>query len=144
MAKWSLNVVTMTPGTGVADARRSAPPALPGFPGFATQYIKVYEMEEQGQGTTAGASNFMVWARLTTVTATPTTLATPNSLGPMDPARAALAHLRLAPSPLPPGHRARRSSLAKLNMSFNAFGGILRWQAAPGCEWGISAHRFDR
>ena len=138
MARWAFNVVTFTPATGQADA---TPLTSPGFcaliPGTSTQYIKVYEMEEQGQTSSAAGSNFMVWARDSTNAATPAGLASPNSIGPMDVNTAALAAPAVGMTAATTGpSRATSTSLAKLNMSFNPFGGILRWQAAPGCEWG--------
>ena len=33
--------------------------------------------------------------------------------------------------------RSTLASAGRLNLSFNAFGGIVRWVAAPGEEWGI-------
>ncbi len=138
MAKWSLNIVTFIPNTGAADAvtvGTSGYVSLAG--GSTTQYIKVYEMEEQGQGSAAGAANWMLWARATTLTASASILATPNSIGPLDANTAAVTapavgNIAAASGP----YRSANTAFAKLNMSFNAFGGILRWQAAPGCEWG--------
>ena len=107
------------------------------LPGSASQYLKFYELEEQGQTSSAAGSNFMLWSRDSTNAATPTTLATPNSIGPLDVNTAALSAPAVGTVAATTGpSRSNSASLAKLNMSFNPFGGILRWQAAPGCEWG--------
>lgn len=137
MAKWVLQVASYSPGAGVADSTTigtSGFIALQG--GSSTQYIKVQEIEENGQAP-ASAANYMLWARSSTVMNTATALATPNSLGPMDPNSAALASAAVGAVAATSGSfRAGGATIAKLNLSFNAFGGILRWQAAPGEEWG--------
>ena len=138
MARWAFNVVTFTPSTGVADGTTVG---TVGFalvlPGSASQYLKFYELEEQGQGSTAAGANFMLWSRDSTNSASPAALATPNSIGPLDVNTAALSAPAVGTVSATTGPiRSTSASLAKLNMSFNAFGGILRWQAAPGCEWG--------
>lgn len=140
MARWSLNVVTMTPAAGVADSVSAGITGIVGLVGGSTtQYIKVYELEEQGQTSSAAGSNFMLWARSSTAGTTLSALAAPNSLGPLDPNTAAMtapAVGYVATTGSAP-FRNGNIAVAKLNMSFNPFGGILRWQAAPGCEWGM-------
>jgi hypothetical protein len=142
MAKWSLNVPAFTPAVGTSDAVVIGGTTGSGFVGLlggsTTQYVQVYEMEEQGLATTAGGANIMIWARASTLTASASTLASPNAIGPLDP------NTGIASSPtvgIVAGasgpYRSASAALGKLNMAFNSFGGILRWQAAPGCEWGI-------
>jgi hypothetical protein len=88
----------------------------------------------------AGASSptIMQLARASTLETTPTALASPNSDGPLNP----ITHVV---SPLPvafvaAGTGPQRSAVttdAKLDLNINAFGGIVRWQAAPGEEWWV-------
>lgn len=135
MAKWSFSVASWTPAA-TADAASPASNAFQTLaPNSSTQTINVMEIYEGGQ---AGASsvNAMSWARASTVTNVPTALATPNSSGPLHPATAALAAVPISAVAATTGPvRANSAVAAKLNLSFNAFGGIVRWLAAPGEEW---------
>jgi len=106
--------------------------------GSGTQRLNVAEIYLGGQNT-ASAVNIMVFARESTLGVIPTALAAPNSDGPMDGATAALA--------LPPvsyvaagtgPKRDTAATSARLNLSFNSFGGIVRWVAYPGEEWVIT------
>lgn len=137
MAKRSFSAPNWTPAA-TADATNLANAtfmALQG--GSATQKIAVSEIF---MGGVAGSSSptMMQFARDSTVGATLTALAAPNSDGPMDPATAALA--------APPGsfvaattspQRSNATTNPRLNLTFNAFGGLVRWVAYPGEEWGI-------
>ena len=105
--------------------------------GNATQGMNIIEVYEGGQATSS-AVNIMCLARVSTVPTTPTALAAPNSDGPMSSNTQALATAPV--SCVAAGTGPQRSALtvdARLNLTFNAFGGIVRWQAAPGEEWGI-------
>lgn len=131
MAKWSFSVGTWTP-VAVADATNFTDAgymALMG--GSTTQLINILEVYMGGQ---AGASSpsIMMLARDSTVQVTPTALATPNSNGALHPSTAALAAVPIGfvASTTKP-QRSNSVTLAKLNLSFNAFGGIVRWVAAP-------------
>lgn len=135
MAKWISQVVTWTPTAQADGVLTGAFHAL--VPGGTTQFLNVMEIYMGGQ---AGASsvNAMTWARSSTLGITPTTLAVPNSQGPMSPFTAALAVVPVtyvAASTAP--NRSPAVTVARLNLSFNAFGGIVRWVAAPGEEWGL-------
>ena len=138
MSKWSFDVATQSPAAGVADnttVGASGFWALLG--GSGTQYIKVQEIQLNGQAV-ATSANILLWARDSTIAATPTTLATPNSLGPLDANTAVLAAAPAGIVAATTGpFRSNSITVAKLNMSMNAFGGILRWQAAPDEEWGM-------
>jgi hypothetical protein len=135
MAKWSFNVATWTP-TAVADTTNftdSSYMALQG--GSSTQLINVLEVYIGGQ---AGASTptFMVLARDSTVGGTPTALTTGQKNAALNPATAALAAAQVpfvAASTKPQ----RSATLGLLNLSLNAFGGIVRWVYSPGEEIGI-------
>ena len=78
----------------------------------------------------------MQLARASTVETTPTALASPNSDGPVHPSTAALAappvsFVAAATGP----QRSAVTSDAKLDLSLNAFGGVVRWLAQQGAEF---------
>lgn len=135
MAKWSFKSSTWTP-VAVADAAAMTSAgfmALQG--GSATQFINVIEVYLGGQ---AGASSpsLMQFQRDSTVGATLTALTTGESNGALHPSTAALA---APPQPFTQSTTKpqRAAAGAGLNLSYNAFGGIVRWVAAPGEEIGI-------
>lgn len=132
MAKWSANVPTWTP-VAVADATNYSDAgyqALQG--GSSSQRLMVQEVYMGGQ---AGASSpsIMLLARDSTVGATSLTGA---RLAALDPATAALAAppVTFNASTTKPQ---RSATLSLLTLAFNAFGGIVRWVAAPGEEIGV-------
>jgi len=135
MAKRSFKVSTFTP-VAVADTTAMTGAGYLGLQGgSSTQLINLIEVYMGGQ---AGASSpsIMIVARDSTVAVTPTALSTGNSDAALNPSTAALA----APpaSFVTAGTQPQRSAtLGLLNLSFNAFGGIVRWVAAPGEEIGI-------
>jgi hypothetical protein len=136
MAKRVFHAANYTP-TAQADTSaltNATYQALKG--GSATQLINIVDVQIAGL---AGSSSptLMQLARVTTVETTPTALASPNSDGPMHPSTAALAappvsFVAAAAGP----QRSAATTDAKLELALNAFGGIVRWQAAPGEEWG--------
>lgn len=125
MAKWSSNQPTWTP-VAVADTTNftdAGHHSLQG--GVSTQMNSIQEVYLGGQ---AGASSptIMLLARHSTVGAT-------LSVG-----RQALLHPSSIAIANPPvtfntstTKPQRSSALSLLNLSFNAFGGIVRWVAAP-------------
>lgn len=133
MAKRSLSVSTFTP-TATADTTNLADNTYFGIiqGGSSTQRIDYLEIMLTGQASAAAAS-IMVFGRDSTVGAT-VIAGTELREGPFSAATADLA--------APPvfGRSAttdpQRSSTDGhlLNLSFNAFGGIVRWLAAPGEE----------
>lgn len=132
MAKWSFKSSTWTP-VAVADAAAFTDNGYCGLMGgSATQRIDVSEVFMGGQ---AGASSpcIMIVSRDSTVQATPTALTTGQSNAALDPSTAALALPQVAftASTTKPQ---RSATLGLLNLSYNAFGGIVRWVAAPGTE----------
>jgi hypothetical protein len=138
MAKRVFNATTFTP-TATADNSALANSTYMAIgAGSATQTLNVIEIYEGGQAT-ASAVNIMVFARDLVLGSIPTALATPNSDGPMNTGTAALAappvtYVAAGTGP----SRITAATNAKLNLSFNAFGGIVRWVAAPGEEWTIT------
>lgn len=133
MAKRVFDQVTWTP-TALADGVITGGfQALKG--GTATQINVIMEIYEGGQ---AGASsvNAMTLAYSSTLGITPTTLAVPNSDGPLHGSTAALAAPSVAYVAAATGpNRSPAVTLPRLNLTFNSFGGIVRWVAAPGEEW---------
>ena len=132
MAKRIVSVTTQTP-TATADTANLVDATYPFLVqgGTATQRVNISEIYLGGQAG-ASAPTIMVLSRDTTVAAT-------NSNGagqtdaPTDASTAALA------APTLTGNtnttKPQRSATAHLlNLSFNAFGGIVRWVAAPGSE----------
>ena len=131
MARWSCNVPTWTP-VAVADTTNftdAGHMSLQG--GSTTQRINVIEVFMGGQ---AGASTptIMLLARHSTVGVTLSV----GRLAALDPATAALAAPMVVfnTSTTKPQ---RSSTLSLLNLSFNAFGGIVRWVYSPGEEVGL-------
>jgi hypothetical protein len=103
--------------------------------GSSTQLINISEVAGMGL---AGASGAMIMqlARVTTVETTPTALASPNSDGPKHPSTAALAAAPVSFVAAAAGpQRSAATTDAKLELNFNAFGGIFRWQVPRGEEW---------
>lgn len=105
--------------------------------GSATQYLNVLEIYEYGQAATS-AVNIMMFARDLVLGSTPTALAAPNGDGPMNGATAALAAPPITYVAAGTGpSRTNTAATARLNIGFNAAGGIVRWKPAPGEEWAI-------
>jgi hypothetical protein len=132
MAKRSFKSATWTPAA-VADTTNFSNQgfmALQG--GSSTQSVWISEIFLGGQATSS-APSLMIVARDSTVGATLTALTTGESDAALDPATAALA------APVGSFTQAttkpqRSATLGLLNLSYNAFGGIVRWVAYPGEE----------
>lgn len=138
MAKRAFDFQSYTPtvnGAGTT-ATSSTYQAMTG--GAATQQILVYEIYIGGQAS-ASAINGMCFTRNATVATTPTALTTTtNSDGYMPSNASALAASALVwVAASTGGIRSTATGQSRLNLSLNAFGGIVRWVAAPGEEWGI-------
>jgi hypothetical protein len=137
MAKWSFGVGTFTPTATGDTTGFGAGTYMAIGAGSATQMINVMEIYEAGLNS-ASAINQMTFARDSTLAVTPTALSSPNTNGPLNPNTAALAAAQtafVAASTEP--QRSSSIAAARLNLSFNSFGGIVRWVAAPGEEWMI-------
>lgn len=127
MAKRSFKSATWTP-VAVADATNFTDNGYMGLMGGSTtQRLIVSEIYMGGQAT-ASAPSLMIFSRDSTVQATPTALTTGQSDASLDPATAALAApaVSFTASTTKPQ---RSATLGLLNLSFNAFGGIVRWVA---------------
>jgi hypothetical protein len=133
MAKRSFDVVTWTPTAQADGVLTGSFQAIVG--GAATAIIQIMEIYEGGQ---AGASsvNAMTLARSSTLGITPTALASPNSSGYMNSntqVQTTVETAYVAATTAP--NRSPATTVARLGLSFNSFGGIVRWVAAPGEEW---------
>lgn len=136
MARWNTVNVSLTP-VAVADTTAftdSGYTALQG--GSTTQRINILECMLTGQGT-ASSAGIILLARDSTVAITAITAGTNGrAVAALDPASAALGAppLTVGASTTKPQ---RSSTLVLANLSFNQFGGIVRWVAAPGEELGL-------
>jgi hypothetical protein len=134
MARWSGTLNNWTPAA-IADATNLTTlqfMALQG--GSSTQRINLLEVYEGGLAA-ASAPAQMIVARDSTVFAGATSNAA--RLASLDPATAALAAPPLVQNVGSTTLPQRSATLYLLNLAFNAFGGIVRWVAAPGEEVGI-------
>jgi hypothetical protein len=135
MAKRSFKLSGWTP-VGVLDTANytdNGYQALIG--GSTTQRINIIEVEIGGLASVTSPCP-MILARDSTVEITPTALGAGQSDASFDPASAALAAPPIAftASTTKPQ---RSATLGLLALAFNAFGGVVRWQAAPGEEIGL-------
>lgn len=135
MAKRSFKCSTWTP-VAVADTAAMTDAGYMGLMGgSSTQKLTIFEVYMGGQAGSS-APTIMLLSRDSTVQATPTALSTGNSDAAFDPSTAALAApaVSFVASTTKPQ---RSATLGLLNLSFNAYGGIVRWVAAPGEEIGV-------
>jgi len=142
MAMRSLSVRTLTP-TVFADTTAMTDETYLGFiqGAAALQRVHIHEIFMGGQAA-ASAPSIMVGGMNSTVAGTPV-LGTINEDAPLDGATAALAAPVAVGSStaIPPQRSATLGHI--LNLSFNAFGGIVRWLAAPGGEIGLTGTIAD-
>lgn len=137
MAKRIVSHASITP-TATADTTNLVDSTYPFaiLGGSSTQRTKIFEVELGGQ---AGASTptFMLLSRDTQVATGSLTADTTMNDAPLDAATAALA---APPSTFNKAatNKPQRSVTAHLlNLSFNAFGGLVRWYAGPEEEISI-------
>lgn len=127
MSVFSFTVGTITPGVGTADAvalTASTYMALQG--GTASQLNFIDEVYMGGQALT-NAPLIMLLGRDSTVVATPTALATPNSNGLVDPTSGVLTAPAVgAITGATQAQRSNSISLGKKNFTFNGNGGLVR------------------
>lgn len=135
MAKRLFHATNYTP-TATADTTALANGTYQAIKGgSSTQRINITEIFISGLAS-ASAPTLMQMARVTTVETTPTALASPNSDGPKDPSTAALAapavtFVAAAAGP----QRSAATSDAKMDLSLNAFGGIICWKGDDRVCW---------
>lgn len=134
MARWSCNYNNWTPAA-IADTTNLT---TQGFMvlqgGSTTQRINVLEVYMGGLAGASAPAQMLV-ARDSTVFAGVTSNAA--KVVALDPATAALAAPPLGSSVGSTTLPQRSSTLYIMPLAFNAFGGIVRWVAAPGEEIGI-------
>lgn len=132
MAKRIVSVTTITP-TATADTVNLVDATYPFLVqgGSPTQRVNILEIYEGGQ---AGSSTptLMILSRDSTVAVT-NSYGTGATDAAMDASTAALAAPPLTGNTNSTKPQ-RSSSLHLLNLSFNAFGGVVRWVAPPGEE----------
>ncbi|HVO24829.1 MAG TPA: hypothetical protein VMW56_14505 [Candidatus Margulisiibacteriota bacterium] len=106
-------------------------------PGSASQICKVGEIYMGGQAAASTVNN-MVFARNSTVLASGTALSSPNTDGPVNNFAAAVTTVPAAfVAATTKPQRSSVATLSRLNLCYNAFGGIVRWVPAPDYEWYI-------
>jgi hypothetical protein len=138
MAKRSFQAVNFTP-TATADTTAMASSTYMAIKGGSgTQRIDVLDFMISGLAPSTSSPTLLQFARHSTIATTPTALAAPNSDGPTDPATAALAappvtFVAAATGP----SRSATTTDARLNLGFNAQGGLLRYNSAPGQQFVI-------
>lgn len=112
----------------------------------ATAGLQVLEIYMAGMAT-ATTTNFnnMRFARNSTIGATPTALASPFSDGPKDGRTAALAAVpKTFTAATTPPQRSALTTVARLPLAFNPFGGIVWWRASEeNGGWGITGVTAD-
>jgi hypothetical protein len=136
MTKYSFSVNTLTTAATADGSVLTTSTYLALQGGSATQRNDISEVYMGGQATSS-APQYMVLSRNSTAGATPTALAAGTaSNGPLDPAAAALGapaigYIAATTQPT----RSNVVTLARLNLTFNAFGGIVRWTAMDPNEY---------
>lgn len=137
MAKRIVSVTTQTP-TATADTTNLVDATYPFIfqGGSGTQRTNILEIYEGGQAG-ASAPTFMILARDSQVGSGSNTNGTGQTDAALDAATAALAAPVVTGNSNATNKPQRSSTQHLLNLSFNAFGGIVRWVAAPGEEISI-------
>ncbi len=139
MAKRIFQVPTFTP-TATADTTNFANNTMMTIgAGTAATGLNVIEIYEGGQAS-ASSINIMMFARDVVLAGTPTALAAPASDGPASSVTQTTTNPPITYNfvTTTPNQRTSAIAQARLNLSLNTFGGIVRWVAAPGEEWGIA------
>jgi hypothetical protein len=106
----------------------------------ATQKVDILEVLISGLATASNVS-VMQLARSGLLGASTSALARPNTDGPEDASTAALlspvlTYVAVSAGAVSPA-RSSATTDARLNLSINAFGGIIRWNAAPTQQWNM-------
>lgn len=133
MAKRVFQQATFTPNatadnTAMANATYMALEA-----GSTTQILEVLEIYVGGQAPSTSSPCILQFARSLAFGVTPTALAAPNGDGQVDgvsaaPATTPLAYVAAGTGPT----RTNTATTARLNLSMNAFGGAVKYQANRG------------
>lgn len=106
--------------------------------GGAANRAVVSEIYMGGQSAASNV-NIMMLARHSTIGATPSILVAPASDGSIDGSHLGMGTPSLGfVSSVTAAQRSIGVSSARLALTYNSFGGIVRWVAAPGWEWTIA------
>ena len=132
MAKWAFNVATWTP-VAVADVTAMTIEGFQGLSGnTASQRYDILEVYMGGQGTSS-APMYMTLARSALVgSSTAVSTHANGNQALLDTAATAAASSVIFTSSVTKPTRASNGKI--LNLSYNGFGGIVRWVAPPGSE----------
>ena len=132
MAKWAFKIATWTP-VAVADVTAYTNGGFQAMSGnTATQRYDISEIYMGGQGTSS-APMYMVLARDALVgSSTAVSTMAGGNQSPLDTAATVAASSVIFTSSVTPPTRATNGGL--LSLSYNGFGGIVRWVAPPGSE----------
>ena len=131
MAMYSASIPTFTT-SAIADTTNITTQTFVAIQGGgASQRNKIHEVYVGGQAT-ASAPQYLLLAADSTVFAGTTSNGV--RLAPLDATTTAPGTLALAQNVGSTTLPRRAATLSKLNLTFNAFGGIVRWVAAPGSE----------
>lgn len=145
MAKRSFSAASYTPTATGDTASTLANGTYQAIGATSTTGLNVMEIYIGGQAS-ASSINISQFAREHVLGATLTALAAPNSDGPMNtlhsPTQSQDGSVSYVAATTPPQRSALTTS-PRLTLSLNAFGGIVRWVAAPGEEWGIAGVTVD-
>lgn len=130
MSKYAFQVESIAL-SAVADGGNAANFAVVENPSATAMHV-ISEITQTGLAS-ASTVNINQLSRAASQSATPTTLAVPNSNGVLNgwaAGTAANAYVAATTSPT-------RSAVgfARLNLSFNSWGGIFKWNPPPGYEW---------
>ena len=127
MAKRLFHATNWTP-TAIGDTSAMANSTYMGLKGgTTTQLINLLEVLINGIATTSAPTLLQV-AFSSTIETTPAALVAPNSDGPMHPSTAALAAPPVTFTLSAAGpQRSALTSLGRLELGLNAFGGIMKW-----------------
>lgn len=133
MSKRLFQISSFTP-TAQADGVLGAGTFAALKAGSATDILKIGKVLLMGQASSSAVTATCL-ARSSTLAITPTALALPNSDGPANIAATAVttvpvAMVAAATAP----NRSPAVTIPRLNLTFNAFGGIIQWQTNPGSE----------
>lgn len=106
----------------------------------AAEGLRVVEVFIAGQQTASAVAEMQL-ARESTVGSTAVALAAPNSDGPMNgfhlPTQAQDGSVTYVNATTTYPQRSNTTTSSRLQLGLNGFGGIVRWNAAPGQEWWI-------
>jgi hypothetical protein len=134
MTKRIFSVPSFTP-TATADGVLTGSTYMAIKGGSSTMQVTILEVYQAGQAS-ASAYNATCLAYASTLETTPTTLALPATVGYVNPNAGALSTTEVVfttASTQPT--RSPVYTYPRMRLGFNAFGGIVRWVAAPSEEW---------